>query len=166
MEQTLGARIGELRRAKGLKQDEVAERLGVSPQAVSKWENDISCPDIMMLPKLAELLEISVDRLLSGREETPVVQYLPPEKRKSFDDMMLRMRVTTDDGGTKVRINLPLALVRVVLESGGSLEGLTGGVSGKGIDFSRIIEMVESGMIGTLMEVDVEDGTHVEIVVE
>ncbi len=165
MEQTLGARIGELRRAKGLKQDEVAERLGVSPQAVSKWENDISCPDIMMLPKLAELLGVSVDRLLSGREESPVVQYLPPEKRKSFDDMMLRMRVNTDDN-TKVRINLPLPLVRVVLESGGSLEGLTGGVSGKGIDFSRIIEMVESGMIGKLMEVDVSDGTHVEIVVE
>lgn len=44
METTLGKRIAALRRDKGLKQDELAQQLGVTPQAVSKWENDQTCP--------------------------------------------------------------------------------------------------------------------------
>ncbi len=67
MEQTLGKRIVENRKRLGLTQDQLAERLGVTPQAVSKWENDQSCPDITMLPKLAEIFGISTDALL-GRE--------------------------------------------------------------------------------------------------
>ncbi len=166
MEKTLGMRIGEYRRAKGMKQDELAETLGVSPQAVSKWENDVSCPDIMTLPKLAKLLGVSVDVLLSGEENAPVAKYLPPEERKCFDEMMLRIKVdTTDEDNTKVRINLPLPLVKVFLESGGSVESLTGGAVKGGIDMAQIIQMVENGVIGKLMEIEAED-CHVEIVVE
>lgn len=46
METTLGKRIAALRREKNLRQDDLAEMLLVSPQAVSKWENDQTCPDI------------------------------------------------------------------------------------------------------------------------
>ena len=48
---TLGKRIMALRKAAGMTQEQVAERLGVSPQAVSKWENDVSCPDVTMIPR-------------------------------------------------------------------------------------------------------------------
>ena len=68
MKKTLGERIAEKRKARGLKQDELAEMLGVSAQAVSKWENDVSCPDIMTLPSLAEKLGCTVDELLTGKE--------------------------------------------------------------------------------------------------
>ena len=64
MEQTLGKRIIENRKRLGLTQDRLAEQLGVTAQAVSKWENDQSCPDITMLPKLAEIFSISTDALL------------------------------------------------------------------------------------------------------
>lgn len=64
MEQTLGKRIIENRKRLGLTQDRLAEQLGVTAQAVSKWENDQSCPDIAMLPKLAEIFGISTDELL------------------------------------------------------------------------------------------------------
>ena len=67
MENTIGKRIASLRRGKGLTQDELSEMMGVSPQAVSKWENDQSCPDITSLPQLAEILGITVDELLSGK---------------------------------------------------------------------------------------------------
>ena len=53
MEMTIGKRIAALRREKNLKQDDLAQMLEVSPQAVSKWENDQTCPDISLLPKLA-----------------------------------------------------------------------------------------------------------------
>ncbi len=64
MEQTLGKRIVENRKRLGLTQDQLAERLGVTAQAISKWENDLSCPDITMLPKLAEIFGITTDELL------------------------------------------------------------------------------------------------------
>ncbi len=50
METTLGIRIAEQRRKRDLTQDQLAEKMGVSPQAVSKWENDLCCPDISLLP--------------------------------------------------------------------------------------------------------------------
>ena len=71
MEQTIGKRIAENRKRLGLTQDALAEKLGVTAQAVSKWENDQSCPDITMLPKLAEIFGISTDALL-GRESQTV----------------------------------------------------------------------------------------------
>lgn len=67
MEQTLGKRIVFHRKRLGLTQDQLAERLGVTAQAVSKWENDQSCPDIGTLPRLAEIFGVTTDELL-GRE--------------------------------------------------------------------------------------------------
>ena len=45
---TLGTKISELRKTRGMTQDELAEKMGVSPQAVSKWENDLSMPDLLI----------------------------------------------------------------------------------------------------------------------
>ena len=70
MEQTIGKRIMENRKRLGLTQDALAEKLGVTAQAVSKWENDLSCPDITMLPKLAEIFTVTVDELLGRSTQT------------------------------------------------------------------------------------------------
>ncbi len=64
--ETLGRRIARLRLAKTATQERLAKELNVSPQAVSKWENDINYPDISLLPDLASFLGVSVDELLSG----------------------------------------------------------------------------------------------------
>ena len=72
MEQTIGKRIVENRKRLGMTQDALAEQLGVTAQAVSKWENDQSCPDITMLPKLAEIFGISTDELLGREHQTAV----------------------------------------------------------------------------------------------
>ena len=78
MNQTLGNRIAETRRAKSMTQEELAERLGISAQAVSKWENDVSCPDISLLPTLARELGLTLDELLTGKQPAPVT--LPPRR--------------------------------------------------------------------------------------
>ncbi|MBF0903953.1 MAG: helix-turn-helix transcriptional regulator, partial [Atopobium sp.] len=76
--ETLGRRIARLRLAKTATQERLAKELNVSPQAVSKWENDINYPDISLLPDLARFLGVSVDELLSGAsastQETAVAQ--------------------------------------------------------------------------------------------
>ena len=64
MEETLGKRIVQNRKRLGLTQDALAEKLGVTAQAVSKWENDQSCPDITMLPRLAAVFGVTTDALL------------------------------------------------------------------------------------------------------
>ena len=72
MEQTLGKRIMQHRKRVGLTQDALAEKLGITAQAVSKWENDQSCPDIATLPKLAEIFGITADELLGAQPKATV----------------------------------------------------------------------------------------------
>ncbi len=90
--------------------------LDVSPQAVSKWENDQTCPDISLLSKLANILGVTVDQLLSGKKESPVA-VMPPEHRKDIKDMVLRITVDSHEGD-KVRINLPTALLQIAVDMG------------------------------------------------
>ena len=64
---TIGERIAELRREKGLTQEQLGETIGVSAQTVSKWENANTAPDISLLPVLAEVFGTTIDGLF-GRE--------------------------------------------------------------------------------------------------
>ena len=83
MEETLGKRIVAHRKRLGMTQDQLAEKMGITAQAVSKWENDQSCPDISALPELADIFGITVDALL-GRDnkEEPAAEEPPQEKPK------------------------------------------------------------------------------------
>lgn len=164
MVQSIGNRISQLRREKGITQEEMAEKLGVTPQAVSKWENDISYPDILLLPKIAKMFDVTVDELLSGesRKET---NFLPEGQRKSIDEMMFKVYVNSADGD-KVRVNLPMGLVKLGLEMGMKMPQVSGNNAIKDIDFEQLIYMVESGLIGKLVEVESADGDIVEVVVE
>ena len=166
MEMTIGKRIAALRREKNLKQDDLAQMLEVSPQAVSKWENDQTCPDISLLPKLAKILGVSVDELLSGKQELqPVVTLVPEDQRKDIKDMMLRIVVDSADGD-KVRVNLPMALVQLALEMGMELPQLSGNDILKGIDLAQVMDLVRQGAMGNLVEVESADGDIVRIFVE
>lgn len=154
-----------MRKERGFKQEALAEALGVTAQAVSKWENDISCPDIMLLPKLAELLGVTVDELLSGKKEIGT-DYVPKEKRKSPDELMIRLSATSNDGG-RVKINLPVPLIRAFMDSGVPMTSIVGERTGNmKIDWDRVLSLVENGVVGKLLEVEDGDGDRVEITVE
>ena len=165
MDMTIGKRIALLRKEKGLTQEELATHMGVSPQAVSKWENDQTCPDISALPKLARLLGVTVDELLEGKTETTAVRVLPPEQRRDIKDMMLRITVDSTQGD-KVRVNLPIALVEVAMEIGMEMPQINGNEALKGIDLKKVLELVRLGCVGNLVEVDSADGDKVRIFVE
>ena len=162
---TIGKRISEYRKKKNLKQDELAEMLGVSPQAVSKWENGLSCPDISLLPELSRILGISIDELVAGKKDEPVVTILPEEQRKDIDKMMLRIIVDSKKG-EHARISIPVMLIKVALSSGISTPQISGNDAIKNIDFSQILKMIEFGAIGYLLEVESSDGDAVKIFVE
>ena len=66
----LGEKIKSLRKQKNISQEVFANFLGVSFQAVSKWERNLSCPDIDSLPRLAEIFDISVDELMQVKDRS------------------------------------------------------------------------------------------------
>ena len=165
MDMTIGKRIALLRKEKGMTQEDLSNAMGISPQAVSKWENDQTCPDISALPKLSKLLGVTVDELLEGKAETPAVRVLPPEERKDPKDMLLRITVDSADGD-KVRVNLPIALVEVAMEMGMAMPQINGNEALKGVDLKKVLEMVRLGCVGNLVEVDSSGGDKVRIFVE
>ena len=164
MNETIGNRIAKFRKAKGMTQEDLANQLGVSSQAVSKWENDASCPDISLLPQLGRVLGVTTDELLTGKNDE--VKLVPAEQRKPLEQLTMRIRVDSSDGD-KVRVNLPMSLVKVGLEIGMDMSGSVNGMENlKNVDLSKVLEMVEHGLIGKLVEVESADGDIVEIVVE
>lgn len=64
---SMGEVISTLRKEKGMTQKELADKLHITDKAVSKWERDISFPDTATIPKLAEILEVSVEELMSAK---------------------------------------------------------------------------------------------------
>lgn len=163
MNESIGNRIAKLRKENRMSQENLAEKLGVSAQAVSKWENGQSCPDISLLPQIAKLLGVSVDELLTGK--TDEVKLLPESQRKPLEELTLRVKVLSADGD-KVRVNLPMPLVKIGLElgmleiSGSNTDAL------KNLDLNKILALVEQGAIGKLVEVESAQGDLVEVVVE
>ncbi|MDD2260006.1 MAG: helix-turn-helix transcriptional regulator [Acholeplasmataceae bacterium] len=163
MQETFGVRFQRFRKAKNLTQEDIANKFNISPQAVSKWENDISYPDITILSDLSELLGVSLDELLGKTTEPTVIQQRT--EPKDFKDMILRI-VINDSDGSKVKVNLPISLIKLGLHSNFQVSSTGNKEILKDIDFDQIIKMAESGLIGKLVEIEDEDGTTVDIFID
>ena len=163
MKETFGQRFARLRKNLGFKQDDIAEKVNISAQAVSKWENDLSAPDISTLPILADILNVSLDELL-GREveQTKIV---PEEERKDINSMLLKINILSSDGD-KVKVNIPLAIIKLCIDSRMELPNINGKNSLKNIDFNQVFMLINAGVIGKLVEVESADGDTISITVE
>ena len=82
---TIGNKIASCRKEMGLTQDALAQQLGVTNQAVSKWESDQSCPDIQLLPQIADIFGITIDALF-GRE-APQAEKEEPVQTVEVNDL-------------------------------------------------------------------------------
>ena len=88
MKESFGGMISALRKEKGMTQLDLATKMGVTDTAVSKWERDLSFPDVASLPLLAEVLGVTVDELLQAKtkaDESPL-----REKAARMVDLGLR----------------------------------------------------------------------------
>ena len=97
----VGAQIAELRKRKNLTQNDLGERLGISFQAVSKWERGETLPDTGILVDLANILETTVDYILSGGESAAAFK-----GKVSVSDVISGIRCITDMGQLLGRENL------------------------------------------------------------
>lgn len=161
---TMGKRIGELRRMKGITQDQLSDAMGVSSQAVSKWENDISCPDIGLLPGLADYLNTTIDYLVRG-ESSSDAKVVDTDKRKDFNSLIMKVSILSAEGD-KVNVNLPMALVKMGLQMGMIDDFTKGNQNMKDIDFEAIVKMAENGAMGKIVEIQSADGDKINVTIE
>lgn len=161
---TLGERIAEGRKRCGYTQETFAELLDVTPQAVSKWENDVSCPDIQLLPKIAQILGVSVDELLTGRKATIAEQ---PEVQKTVDTSKLKFVIRVEKPEQKpVVVSFPFTAAKRFAKMGNGIAGVMGNGTLSGEQLDEIISLVENGATGEVFKVESNDDTVVRFVIE
>ena len=182
---TLGEKLNLMRKNSGFTQEEIAVRLGVSPQAVSKWENDLSCPDIMLLPEIAKLYGKTVDELLctdSFNETNEKASSIEDEKSEPNADikedfsgkntgngkMFLKVNVISQNGDN-INVKLPVTLfksVKGLLESIKINNSAVSGLDLSGIDFDMIFELVDRGVMGEIVNVVSQNGDVIKVYAE
>jgi len=161
----LGNNISEKRKAKGMTQEELAANLGVSPQAVSKWENNLSCPDISLLPAIAKIFGMSVDELLGaapatenvGEEKTFAEPETAYEEPVFTGKKATTLLITTERNGKVSNVRFPLTIMRFGLNLGSAFGGITGAQA------NTIENAVKTGLSGEILSVDGENGEKVTI---
>lgn len=162
MKESFGKRFTTLRKNKGYTQESLAVKLHVTAQAVSKWENDTSLPDVAMLEKIANVFETTVDHLL-GRT-TPEIVHVTPGPKKELNRLVFKINITSSEGDL-VKVNLPLPIIMAALDS-----GVNPKINGKDIlenvDMKMILNLIEQGVLGKIVEIDTKEGDHVAITIE
>ena len=153
---TIGQNIAYFRKQKNMTQEELAEKMSVTAQAISKWECDASYPDIITVQALSKVLGVSVTELLDGIQTPAQINDAPQE---IIDRRIVRIEVKTD--GTTIVTRFPVPAMKKAIENG-TLERLIGD------DFEEvasILGMIDAGMTGRLVDVNTPD-TQVVITVE
>ena len=139
MEETLGKRISARRKALGLTQDALAEQLGLTAQAVSKWESDQCCPDVMLLPRIADIFETTVDALFGRGAQ--------PKNEADLSATKKRTHIFLGDSG-KASCTAPTPgwpddnILRVVVYVGQNM--VCGGLAEKGWQYFVVIPDIKS----------------------
>ena len=173
-DETLGSRIAKKRKALNLTQEEFSQLLGVTAQAVSKWENDASCPDIMLLPEISKVLGVSIDELMGVKtgkhndeaekiEAENVTEFID-EKRSKADIAKLKFRINIIDNRNKpVRIALPMPFVMRMANMGVKISGVLGTSAINDSQLEQILELVRNGVEGEIFDLTTDDGTNIKI---
>ena len=153
---TIGQNIAYFRKQKNMTQEELAEKMSVTAQAISKWECDTSYPDIITVQALSKTLGVSVTELLEGISTLPQFKDAPQE---IIDRRIVRIEVQTK--GTKIVTRFPVPAMKKAIENG-TLEGL---LDDDFEEVASILGMIDSGMTGRLVDVNTSN-TQVVITVE
>ena len=143
---TIGQNIACFRKRKGMTQEELAEKMAVTAQAVSKWECDTSYPDITVMQTLAKVLGVTVAELIEGERDLPEMKEAPPEV---IDRRIVLIEVHAEGANVVIRFPVP-ALAKMM--DNGVLEKIVGEEAYG--EVSGFLCMIDSGIVGHLIDVD------------
>ncbi|MGN0535507.1 MAG: helix-turn-helix domain-containing protein [Eubacterium sp.] len=153
----IGNNIAALRKQKGITQEELANELGVSAQAVSKWENNSSCPDVSLLTDIADYFGVTVDTLLRSNEQD-IVMEVDDNSNHAYETSNNKTDININivqQNGKENNIKVPFKFVKLGLNIG-SMFGLSEEVSNK------IVALVESD-VTDIVDINTENGEHITI---
>ncbi len=153
---TIGQNISYFRKQKNMTQEELAEKMSVTAQAISKWECDTSYPDITVIQTLSKILGVSVTELLEGIKTSAQIKDAPQD---IIDRRIVRIEVQAKE--TKIVTRFPVPAMKKAIENG-TLERLIGE---EFEEVANILGMIDAGMTGHLVDVNTSD-TQVVITVE
>ena len=143
---TIGENIAYFRKKNKLTQEELAEKLSVTSQAVSKWECDSSYPDITGMQALAKILGVTVDEIINGERQLPEIIEAPKDK---IDRRILLINIEASD--TTVTNRLPVSFVKKSIENG-MLKKIVGEEAFE--NMGALEDMIDSGLTGTIVEIN------------
>lgn len=157
---TIGKNIAYYRKQQGLTQEELSEKMNVTSQAISKWENDLSYPDLTTTMELASVLRVSVDQLLNGKPDVPIAT------DANLEQIALRiLRIHTKSSGEEspfeVTVRIPVSIL-LAADENGTLKELVGETEEQ---VMMALGMIRNGVKGTLVECQAGEVT-VQITVE
>lgn len=187
MQESIGRRIAQRRLAKGMTQERLAREMGVSAQAVSKWENDLNYPDVTLLAPLARLLETTVDELLTGAAPsagapaegaadaaaasesrsaaasepaaaTPTTAADPTSRPSTASkNAWVHIQVTGGREGDNVDVSIPLSIVKFAANVALAQPAIANNTALEGFDLEAILRAIEEGELGTIVDVTDHD---------
>lgn len=193
MQESIGRRIAQRRLAKGMTQERLAREMGVSAQAVSKWENDLNYPDVTLLAPLARLLETTVDELLTGAAAsagapaegaadapaasetrsaaasepaaaTPTAADPTSRPSTASKNAWVHIQVTGGREDDNVDVSIPLSIVKFAANVALAQPAIANNTALEGFDLEAILRAIEEGELGTIVDVtDHDEGERVRI---
>lgn len=157
----IGNNIAALRKEKSITQEELAKILGVSAQAVSKWENNSSCPDVALLTDIADYFGVTVDALLRAQgdeitSEQPQVD-TSSQTQNNFNKNV-SIKIVQQNGKTN-NIKIPFKFAKIGMNIG-NIFGLDKEIADK------IGALINGESIGELVDIFTENGEHITIMLE
>jgi transcriptional regulator with XRE-family HTH domain len=155
MKEHIGEHIAHYRKKAGLTQEQLAEKMGITAQAVSKWENGLTCPDLDSVARLADFLGVSVEQLIHGDSALPSVKVV---ETPQVGRRVLCIHVQAKGSVPNVIVRFPVELILKAYEMG-CLESLVGD---EAPFVEQAVEMIRQGAVGSLVDVETED-TFVKI---
>ena len=161
---SIGKNIAYFRKKAGFTQEELSEKMNITSQAVSKWENDLSYPDLTSAKMLADILHVSIDELINGATNCTIATNASAEQI-SRRILLICAQVDEDEysveKATNVIVRIPVSVLLNAYENG-TLGELVGDYEQ---NVEKAIGMIKEGVMGTLVDVQAE-GCNVQIKVE
>ncbi len=154
----IGNNIAALRKEKGITQEELANEIGVSPQAVSKWENNSSCPDVSLLTIIADYFGVTVDALLRAGDEE-IIGDKSNEKADIPVQHNYKKHINikiVQPNGKENNVKIPFKFVKTGLNIG-SMFGLDKNIA------DQISTLADGEIITDIVDVVTENGEHITI---
>ena len=157
----IGNNIATLRKEKGITQEELSNILGVSAQAVSKWENNSSCPDVALLTDIADYFGVTVDALLraQGDEITSAQpQVTTSSQTQNNFSKNVSIKIVQQNGKTN-NIKIPFKFAKIGLNIG-NIFGLDKEIADK------VGALINGESIGEIVDIFTENGEHITITLD